>query len=113
MTELTVIDESVIGTLKGLMKDRFNFLIQTFIDKTAIQLADLNTAVTDNNTDSIISITHALKGSSGSVGASSIHVLCKQFEDKARSNNFEDIETWVALLETEYNFYKDQIQNFL
>lgn len=113
MNELTAIDKNVIETLKGLMKDRFNFLIQTFIDKTATQLEELKTAITDNNTANIISITHAIKGSSGSVGASGMHLLSKQYEDCARSGNFDTVDTWPALLDTEYNRYKNEIQNFL
>ena len=113
MNELTAIDKTVIETLKGLMKDRFNYLIETFIDKTAIQIEDLKVAVTNNNTDNIISITHAMKGSSGSVGASSIHLLSKQFEDHARNGNVDDTDTWPDLLETEFNLYKNEIQDFL
>jgi len=113
MNDLTAIDKPVIETLKGLMKDRFNYLIETFIDKTSIHIEELKAAVTNNNTDNIISITHAMKGSSGSVGASSIHVLCKQYEDYARNGDLTGADTWADLLETEFNRYKNEIQNYL
>lgn len=113
MNDINAIDSSVINTLKGLMKDRFGFLIETFLSKTQTQLDDLKIAIANNKTDDIISITHGMKGSAGSVGASSIHLLCKDYEDSARNNKLDGIETWVDLLQTEYERYKTEIQAHL
>jgi len=113
MNELAATDKAVIETLKGLMKDRFNYLIETFIDKTVVQIEELKTAVAENDTDNIISITHAMKGSSGSVGAASMHSLSKQYENSARSGNVDGADTWPDILETEFKHYKNEIQNFL
>jgi len=113
MNEENAVDISVIDTLKGLMKDRFSFLIDTFINKTATQIEDLKSAVSNNDTDTIISITHAMKGSSGSVGAVTVHKLSKTYEDNARSGEFDGADNWPDLLEAEYNRYKDEIQNHL
>lgn len=113
MNDTSAIDKAVIDTLKGLMKDRFSFLIDTFISKTQIQLEELNNAIAENNIDTIISITHSLKGSAGSVGAQSMHLQCKDYEDRSRQNDLSDSQTWVEKLRVEYERYKNEIQTYL
>lgn len=113
MNDLNPVDISVIETLKTLMKDRFGFLIQTFIDKTDNQIDQLHIAITNNDIKEVISITHAIKGSSGSVGASSVHLLSKEYENNARNDVLNDISNWADLLRIEYERYKNEIQNHL
>lgn len=113
MNETSSLDISSIETLKGLMKDRFNFLIETFFKNTTTQLQDLQTAIDNNNMEDIISITHGIKGSSGSVGAVCVHQLCKVYEAKARANDLSDKEKWAQLLTSEFDRYKADIQSYL
>ena len=113
MNEHSSIDTQSVETLKGLMKDRFGFLIETFFTNTSKQLEELQAAIDENNTEGIISITHALKGSSGSVGASSMHQLSKIYEDEARTSDLDNVNDWAKILTTEFNRYKVEIQNFL
>jgi len=113
MTQNPAIDVSSIETLKGLMKDRFNFLIETFLTNSTQQLNDLRTAISNNNNDDIIALTHALKGSCGSVGALCMHELARVYEDKSRNNNLDDADQWVDLLDTELERYKNDIQAYL
>lgn len=113
MNENSSLDISSIETLKGLMKDRFSFLIETFFTNATNQLQELQAAIDNNNTENIIAITHGLKGSSGSVGAARIYQLCKIYENKARSDHLNDNETWAKDLLTELERYKVDIQNYL
>lgn len=113
MNENSSLDISSIETLKGLMKDRFNFLIETFFTNTTKQLQDLQSAIDNSNTENIIAITHGLKGSCGSVGAVCMHQLCKIYEEKARSDLLDDNETWAKQLLTEFERYKVDIQSYL
>lgn len=113
MNEQSSVDESVIVTLKGLMKDRFNFLIDTFISKTQTQLDELQQAINTNNIDNIILITHSLKGSAGSVGAGGMHLLCKEYESAARSEQLDGFESWPEKLSTEFNRYCEGIKAHL
>lgn len=113
MYENSSLDISSIETLKGLMKDRFGFLIETFFINTTKQLQDLQVAIDTKNTANIIAITHGIKGSSGSVGAICIHQLCKTYEDKAKSDHQDDNETWAKDLLSELERYKVDIQSYL
>ena len=113
MNDENSIDVAVIETLKGLMKDKFNFLIDTFIDNANTQLEQLQTAIDNNESKDIIALTHSIKGSSGSVGASKMHILSKGYEEMARKDNFSDKESWADNLKAEYNTYKQGIQSHL
>ena len=92
---------------------RFSFLIETFLTKTQTQLGELRTAISDKNTDEIVSIVHGMKGSAGSVGASSMHQLCKDYEENAKNNNLSESETWIDTLQAEFERYKNDIQAYL
>ena len=95
------------------MKDRFGFLIETFFDNTANQLNDLQEAINNHQVNDIISLTHAIKGSSGSVGAASMQALCKDYEDMARRGELDAATNWTKILKTEFERYKTDIQSYL
>ena len=113
MNEISSIDSSSIETLKNLMKGRFNFLIETFFTNTTQQLEDLQIAIDNSNAEDIISIIHAIKGSSGSVGASSVHQLSKDYEIKARASDLGEKADWAKLLTIEFKRYKNDIHSYL
>ncbi|MDH5517816.1 MAG: Hpt domain-containing protein [Gammaproteobacteria bacterium] len=113
MNDNNSIDLAVVETLKGLMKDKFNFLITTFIDNANSQLEQLQTAINSNEVKDIIALTHSMKGSSGSVGASKMHVLCKSYEEMARNDQLDDKDSWADNLKNEYNLYIQEIQSHM
>ena len=113
MNNNEVINTGTVDTLKTLMKDRFSVLIETFLDNATNHLIDFNAAVSNNATDDVISISHALKGSSASVGATSMYELCKAYEDKARQGDFDDLINWVPRLEIEFKLFKEEIEAHL
>lgn len=113
MTDNSPIDVATIETLKGLMKDSFIVLIDTFISGSNQHLEDLNSALRENNTDDIISILHAVKGSAASVGATAMHEKAKDFENKARAGDLKNNGEWAEQLAIEFDLYKKEIQNHL
>lgn len=113
MNQTNSIDIPSIETLKGLMKDRFTFLIETFFTTTIKNIEDLQTAITNEDVAGITSIFHAIKGSSGSVGATSIHQLSASYEERARQGDMSDITEWIKNLSTEFERYKNDIQSYL
>lgn len=113
MNEINTLDASAIKTLKDLMKDRFNFLIETFFSNTEKQLQNLQIAIDDNNTEEITSLTHALKGSCGSVGASGMHNMCRIYEERSRNSDLGDVKNWAKLLTVEFERYKTEIHTYL
>ncbi|MDH5392631.1 MAG: Hpt domain-containing protein [Gammaproteobacteria bacterium] len=113
MNDSNSIDHSVIDTLKGLMKDKFNFLINTFIDNANSQLDQLQTAIDNDEVKDIIALTHSIKGSSGSVGASQMHLLSKDYEERARKDELEGKADWADNLKAEFKLYQAAIQSYL
>lgn len=107
MEDSNTIDLNTFETLKGLMQDRFNYLIETYIEKTAEQLNDLEKAINDNNAASIVDITHAIKGSSASVGAQSMFEHSKEYEMSAKDGNFDGANEWANTLKQNLAAYAE------
>ncbi|MDH5424108.1 MAG: Hpt domain-containing protein [Gammaproteobacteria bacterium] len=113
MNQTNSIDIASIETLKGLMKDRFNFLIETFFINMTKNIEELQAAIDNKDTANIVTIFHSIKGSSGSVGAISIHQLSARYEERARHGDMIDIIEWIDKLSAEFERYKDDIQSYL
>ena len=113
MTEIPPLDTATVETLKGLMKDGFPHLIETFLTSTTQQYGDLKAAIETQNVDEVVKLLHMLKGSSGSVGALSLHDKSRTFESIARAGNIASSTEWMEQLTIEFENYKNEIKNYL
>lgn len=75
-----IIDPSAINELTLLSDDGdfINNLVHGFIADAKSLLSAMEKALSDKNFESYLELAHALKGSSGSIGAIEIHNLCRQ-----------------------------------
>ena len=78
--EDALIDYNALIKLKSLSKDNafLPSLIIGFIDDSEKLIADIEIAISINNFDKYDDLVHALKGSSGSIGAIRLHMLCSE-----------------------------------
>ena len=74
------LDEEVIGDLRDLMEDEFGDLIQNFIDDTDIRISQISEAIDKTNTDDMKKAAHALKSSSGNIGAMKLSRFAEEIE---------------------------------
>jgi two-component system sensor histidine kinase RpfC len=95
--DIQIIDYSALEEIKELSTDN-NFistLIKNFISDTEEQLISMEQAVSEKRYRSYSEDVHALKGSSGSIGAMKLHSYCKD-EQQAYNSDTE----YVASLKT-------------
>jgi HPt (histidine-containing phosphotransfer) domain-containing protein len=103
-------------TLKSLEKsigaDNLSRLIASCIEHSAIAIANMQSALSDNDLATIQSENHVLKGISGSFGASelfklcqSLELLCKTYTDSYQSSSTNNQEIAIAIqkIEDEYH----------
>ena len=103
-------------TLKSLEKsigaDNLSRLIASCIEHSAIAIANMQSALSDNDLATIQSENHVLKGISGSFGASelfklcqSLELLCKTYTDsyQSSSTNRQEIAIAIQKIEDEYH----------
>lgn len=81
---LLLIDDSVIAELRDIMEEDFVDLLQTFISDVPIQFKLMQTAIDEQNADSLYHIAHKLKSTCGSLGAPRLAELIRQLEQAGR-----------------------------
>ncbi len=80
-------DMSVIGTLKASRPDLLARLIKTYLSYAPTALAELDTALSDQDFDGLNRLAHSLKSSSANLGATGLSAACRQMEISAKDKN--------------------------
>jgi len=65
----TAMDAAAFTEMKELMGDSFNEVISMCLQSLPAQLAEIESAIKDNNVDTLFSVSHKMKSSCGSIGA--------------------------------------------
>jgi len=84
----------------------FRTVVSMFLDDTPSRIEQLKSAVDRGDTKSIERVAHALKSSCGTVGADFLAELCATLEAKGRSEDREDLEGLVRLLDEEFSIVR-------
>ena len=93
-TELPILDYQTLDSLNNLTDDK-NFvptLISGYLTDSREQLSRMELAVSNKQYDQFRELIHAMKGSSGSVGALKLHSQCKDSQN-LYSDDIEYIQT--------------------
>ncbi len=98
------LDYETLNTLRQVMEEDFDLLIDTFIQDSSDRIVKLREVVDGTEADP-----HSFKGSSSNIGALRLTTLCHALEKKAMSNNLEQLDQ--DLLEIEQEFA--QVQELL
>lgn len=89
-----IIDESILESYRALQEDGQPDVVTEFIDvfleDLPTRLSRLEQSVANDSATEIRSAAHALKGSSGSVGATALSAVCGQLEALARTGGTTD-----------------------
>jgi len=65
----TAMDAAAFAEMKELMGESFNEVISMCLQSLPAQLAEIESAIKDNNVDTLFSVSHKMKSSCGSIGA--------------------------------------------
>lgn len=96
------LDYDTLDTLKQVMEDDFNLLIETFRQDSVERLKKLHEVVQGNDADLIRRAAHSFKGSSSNIGAQQLSALCATLEKKALAGNFQGLVEDVQAIELEF-----------
>lgn len=97
-----LIDAENLDMLKGLLGDRFNELIETYLADSEARMNKLRTAICEGDLNAVMHQAHGLKGSSRNIGANSFADLCHTLESQARVELIEAEQQQLAALETSF-----------
>lgn len=86
-------------------------VVATFLRDAALRLDEMRTAVSQQDAGRLRQVAHALKGSSGCVGATRMTELSGQIEQLAKMGNFHDSAESMDRLEHEFFQIRPILQN--
>jgi len=102
-----------LNSLKEIMEDDFNFLIDTFIQDSQDRLEVLHGLVGSNDFDAIRRASHSFKGSCSNLGALRLASLCAALERKALEKEVASLSPDLAEIEEEFLVVQQMMLDFI
>ncbi|MEM8593502.1 MAG: Hpt domain-containing protein [Pseudomonadota bacterium] len=98
------LDKNVFDTLKSIMEDEFEKLIDVFIQDTKRHITLLQDALTHKDSEVLRASAHAIKGSSSNIGASQLSRIAADLECQVKFelSNFKSYKALVVSLSREF-----------
>lgn len=97
--DIKILSEETIATLQEMLGDDLISIIAEFIQSTPEQVRMLKNSGDCSDVESVTSITHSIKGSSGSIGAIYLSDKCQVLESGLRENVIQDTEKYIREIE--------------
>jgi signal transduction histidine kinase/CheY-like chemotaxis protein/HPt (histidine-containing phosphotransfer) domain-containing protein len=111
-TPSAVLDAGVVANLRdlGLGDQEMAELIEAFVTDVATRFRDLHTALEGPDVGLLARTCHTLKGSSTSMGAAGMGLLCAELETQASSADLAGAPDTLSRLETEFERVRPALQ---
>jgi len=99
-----IVDPEVLAELRQLddTGDLLGTLVVHFLDETPQRLAAMQTALRQGNAAALAEAAHALKGSSGNLGANRMQRLCGELQTLGRAAELDQVGERLATLGAEF-----------
>lgn len=110
---MTTINTEVLGQLKEVMEDDFVSLIDTFVSDTSQRLIVMEIAIGQEDSETLWSNAHSIKGSSGNLGAVGVELCCSKLETAARLLQSAQLQDLLDQLKAEFHKLVRQLDQYL
>ena len=105
MTEIdhsdqTLIDETAFNTLKELMEDDFQDLLESYKEDAHKLLEDIKASSTEADLEIMVRAAHTLKSSSSNIGAIALANIALEIETLGKDNNLAKASSLIPSLES-------------
>lgn len=75
-----LIDTEVLGQLRGFIKDKFEGVVQTYIDNSHRYVVAIQEGFEGEDVQAVVDAAHPFKSSSGNMGMVALHDACERIE---------------------------------
>ena len=114
ISKLKILDERALNNIKLLADeddpDFVDKLINIFLGRIPRLLQEISDAASEKDYSKLERSSHALKGSSGNIGATAMMTICAKLEELGREKRTEDAEYLVKSLSNVSNQTVDQLR---
>jgi HPt (histidine-containing phosphotransfer) domain-containing protein len=97
-----VLDDAVLDELREDMEDEFGEVVEAFLDEVPGWLDSLTAALGKEDAEGVFQAAHAMKSSSGYMGATAMGHLAAQLERSGRERNLDGSDAMFAELCAEW-----------
>jgi HPt (histidine-containing phosphotransfer) domain-containing protein len=108
-----VIEVEILDELREVLGEALGEVVGTYLHDGSAQIADLVSAAEIGDGDALGRVCHALKSSSGNLGAQRLSVLCRDLETRSRSGGVDGAAARVARIRTEFDRVSADLQRLL
>lgn len=106
MDKTSHFDTEALAMLEEIMEDEFSELIHVFIADSDPRVSAMQCGLDEKDSAVLKDVAHSFKGASSNLSALPLSGLCFQIEEKARDNNFEDMQLLITAIDVEYQAVK-------
>ena len=92
------LDMEKIREIHDIMGERFTVIVEAFIENGSADLERLEQAAIESDMETLHTVAHRLKGSSGNLGATRLSELSRQLEERSRMQNPANARVLVRTL---------------
>lgn len=103
VSDSSPLDHDVFDNLRAILGPSLQHTIAPFIEDTPQYIEQLSLAVEDAQTELAKGMAHAIKGSSGNIGALTLSQLAKEAEELANAGRVAEIATLLPRLQRAYD----------
>lgn len=107
------LDYDILNTLKQVMEDDFELLIDTFVQDSTERIRMLRSLVDSTESDLIRRAAHSFKGSSSNIGAPQLAEMCSALEKKALANDFNGLADDINSIEQEFSHVQSLLRSLV
>ena len=109
----SVLDVETLASLESMTNDSsfITNLVNNYLSDTELLLQDMQSSLSANNYEAYLEHAHALKGSSGSIGAIGLYNICKNINDSctATSDSIKNLKEVYRI----YTETKNQLMEYI
>jgi HPt (histidine-containing phosphotransfer) domain-containing protein len=117
MPASTVLDPGVLERLRQLTPpgepDVLSTVLRMFVDEAPKRMAQLRQAWEQGDAPGVQRLAHSLKGSSGNIGAGTLYAVCREIDERARTNDLASAAPLLDALDRESAAVESEINRLL
>jgi len=102
MLAIPHLDNAILATLRDVMGDDYDLLIETYINDSNNRLRSLAEGIANRDGDLLRRTAHSFKGSSSNIGALRLAEYCSVMESLALANDPLSWPGQLVAIETEF-----------